>query len=84
MNERAQELVRRINEVLAERKLRVQMLPGDFIGVANNFAIHAKDVVAVRNPDLAWQRWTVKTVNIDRGRYIGEHLMPGSQHIVLG
>jgi L-asparagine oxygenase len=84
VNEQANELVEKFNGILHKVKKCVQMCPGDFIGVANNFSVHGKEVGDLEAPDEAWGRWTMKTVNVDSMEPHRQYLVPGSDYLIAG
>lgn len=84
IDEHSNQLVKKINNIMHKVKKRVQMMPGDFIGCANNYSVHGKEVGAINAPDEAWQRWTMKTVNVDSIDPHTRHIVPGSNHLIVG
>lgn len=78
------ELVDRVKTAMHKVKKRVQMCPGDFIGVANNHSVHGKEVGDLGAPEEAWKRWTMKTVNVDSTIPHRTYLVPGSDYLVAG
>jgi L-asparagine oxygenase len=83
-DERSNALVARVVAALHKVKKRVQMLPGDFIGVENNTSLHGKEVGEMRAPEEAWRRWTIKTVNVRSVEPHRPHLVPGSDYLIAG
>lgn len=81
---RTAELVQRMKEIMHKVKKKVQMCPGDFIGVANNHSVHGKEIGSLRAPDEAWSRWTMKTVNVDSTIRHRRHLVVGTNYLVAG
>lgn len=73
---RASQAVERVVEALHKLKKRVQILPGDLVGAANNDCLHNKDVGHVADPDALRNRWLMKTVNVrslaQHARYFAE------------
>lgn len=81
---RSDELVEKMKRVMHKVKKRVQMCPGDFIGVANNHSVHGKEVGDLGAPEEAWSRWTMKTVNVDSTVRHRTHMVSGSDYLVAG
>src|SRR5690606_9648427 len=84
VNPRAQELVDKVREALHAVKKRVQMLPGDFIGVRNNYSVHGKEIGQLAKPEEAWSRWILKTVNVNSIAPHRKHLVPGTDYLIAG
>lgn len=83
-DERSNALAAKVAKVLHAVKKSVQMLPGDFIGVENNCSLHGKEVGDLGAPGEAWQRWTMKTVNVTSIEPHRKHLVPGSGYLIAG
>lgn len=84
VTDRAKAVVPKVTETLHALKQRVFIEPGDFVITYNNHTVHAKEVVAVGNPDALLNRWIMKTVNVDDIEPHLRHLMPGTRHLVNG
>ncbi|MBB5998520.1 hypothetical protein [Streptomonospora salina] len=82
--DRAKALVPKIIEVLHRCKQRVFIEPGDFVMTYNNHTVHAKEVVAVGDAEALRTRWIIKTVNVDDLDPHRPHIMPGTDHLVVG
>lgn len=80
----AERLVPRVAEMLHRFKRRVFIEPGDFVVTYNNHTVHAKEVVSVGDPEALKTRWILKTVNVDDVAPHREHLMDGTDHLVVG
>lgn len=84
LDDEAKVVLAKLQELLHRHKLRLFVGPGDFIAVHNNFAIHAKEVVQVRNEDILRTRWIMKTVNVEDLDKYAEYMVPGSKVLVNG
>ncbi|PPI55141.1 hypothetical protein [Rathayibacter toxicus] len=84
VTDRAKALVPKISETLHRFKQRLLIAPGDFVVTYNNHTIHAKEVVAIGDPEALRSRWILKTVNVDDLTPHRNALMPGTSHLVLG
>jgi len=84
IDERTNDLVAKLNVILHRVKKRVQMRPGDFIGVANNHSVHGKEIGNLGAPDEVWGRWSMKTVNVDSIDSHIKHLVSGSNYLIGG
>ena len=84
IDKRTNDLVARFNTILHKVKKRVQMCPGDFIGVANNHSVHGKEIGNLQVPDEAWGRWSMKTVNVDSVELHRKHWVAGSNYLITG
>ncbi|MCU4677551.1 hypothetical protein N7931_18185 [Catenovulum sp. 2E275] len=84
IDEEAQQLVELVKSRLHELKSCVQMVAGDFIGVANNYSVHGKEVGALQFPELAWERWTMKTVNVSSIEPYRDKMVAGSDYLIQG
>ncbi|ROS05526.1 hypothetical protein EDC56_1060 [Sinobacterium caligoides] len=84
LDDKSNQLVEKMKSRLHEMKKRVQMIDGDFIGVANNFSVHGKEVGNLTQPDLAWNRWTMKTVNVTSIEPHRKNMLSGSNYVVQG
>ncbi|WP_437931895.1 hypothetical protein WMF37_22430 [Sorangium sp. So ce291] len=83
-DERSSALVTKLIAVLHQVKKRVQMCPGDFIGVANNHSVHGKEIGHLEVPEEAWGRWSLKTVNVGSTEPHRKHLVSGSNYLIAG
>ncbi len=83
-DDESQNLVKLVKARLHEFKACVQMLEGDFICVANNYSVHGKEVGELKNPNLAWERWTIKTVNVSSIEPYRDRMVAGSDYLVQG
>lgn len=77
-------IVQKLINIMHKVKNRVQMLPGDFIAVANNYSVHGKEIIELNNPDAAWERWMMKTVNVDDISSHSKHLVNGTNYLIQG
>lgn len=84
IDEESQEMVELVKSRLHEFKSCVQMMAGDFIGVANNYSVHGKEVGVLKDPALAWERWTMKTVNVSSIELYRDKMLAGSDYVVQG
>lgn len=79
-----QGLIDKVIAVMHSMKKRVQMLPGDFIAVANNYSVHGKEIIELNDPEAAWTRWMMKTVNVDDISNHRHHLVVGTNYLIKG
>lgn len=84
LTDRAKALVPRVTEALHKYKQRLFVEPGDFVVTYNNHTVHAKEIVEIGDIDALRTRWIMKTVNVDDLAPHQEHIMPGTQHLVIG
>ncbi len=77
-------LVKQVSAALHEHKKRVSIEPGDMVGVFNNHALHAKEVVSVADEAALRTRWIIKTVNGHSVEPHREHLVEGTDDLVNG
>ncbi|OZI20444.1 hypothetical protein CAL26_23390 [Bordetella genomosp. 9] len=70
LTQRASRAVEMLISALHKLKKRVQILPGDLVGAANNDCLHSKDVGLVLDPEALRNRWLMKTVNV---RSLAQH-----------
>lgn len=84
LTEEAQQVVDKIKVLLHELKTSHLMKPGEFIGVANNYSMHGKDVLHIGNVEEQKIRWTIKTVNVHDLQQHAHHFVEGTSCIVNG
>lgn len=80
----AQGAVDEIVSQLHALKKRLLILPGDFIGSANNECIHNKEVVHIGDESAIYNRWLMKTVNVRSLDSHKQHMRTGEVRIVNG
>lgn len=80
----AQALVEKINIKLHDVKKMKLMRPGDFVSIANNHTLHAKEVREIRKPSEQYRRWSMKTINVESMAPHERHLVAGSNYIING
>ncbi|WP_028479887.1 hypothetical protein [Nocardia sp. CNY236] len=80
----AERVVTRLCEILHRVKFRQFIAPGDFVCVCNNYAVHAKEVVAVHDEESLRTRWIIKTVNVDDLEPHQQYMIAGTHHLVNG
>ncbi len=81
---RGQNAINSLVKLLHEIKTPVHLLPGMFLGIANNESLHGKDVGEVSEPEALKHRWMQKTVNVSDLAEHEAHIRPGSQRIING
>lgn len=81
---RASRAVEALIAALHKLKKRVQILPGDLVGAANNDCLHNKDVGLVRDPEAQRNRWLMKTVNVRSLAQHAKYLADDRPRIVNG
>lgn len=77
-------LIDKLDHALHAKKQRLLVCPGDFVCVYNNYVVHAKEVVQVRDPEALKSRWIIKTVNVDSLAYHSRHMVSGTNYLVNG
>lgn len=82
--ERAQRAIEILNNTLHRVKTPIHVLPGVFIGSANNECIHNKEVRLINNPPELKNRWLMKTVNVNSLDQHARHVIPGKKRIIAG
>lgn len=82
--DRAKALVPKVTEMLHRFKQRLFIEPGDFVVTYNNHTVHAKEVVEIGDVEALRTRWIIKTVNVDDLAPHQRHIMPGTDHLVIG
>lgn len=80
----AEAALQKLNAALAELKQGVAMHRGDFVDFANKYCLHAKDVVAVNDPEALKNRWLIKTFNAHDLRTYEPYFVPGHYGLVNG
>jgi hypothetical protein len=80
----AQTALYQLIKVAHRNKVRYDVKPGFFLGVANHESIHCKEVIAVNDLEGLEQRWLQKTVNVKEPSAHQQHLAEGSDYLVLG
>ncbi|WP_076879658.1 hypothetical protein [Bordetella sp. H567] len=81
---RATRAVEALITALHKLKRRVQILPGDLVGAANNDCLHNKDVGQVPDPDALRNRWLMKTVNVRSLAQHAKHFADDRPRVVNG
>ena len=81
---RAREAIEILNNTLHRVKTAIHVLPGVFIGSANNECIHNKEVRLINNPPALKNRWLMKTVNVNSLEQHAMHVIPGKKRIIAG
>lgn len=82
--ERARGAIEVLNRALHGVKTPIHVLPGVFIGSANNECVHNKEVRLISNPQELKNRWLMKTVNVNNLGQHASHLVPGKKRIIAG
>lgn len=80
----AQTALYKLVRVLHRNKQRYHILPGSFLGEANNESIHCKEILEVGDLVGLQNRWLQKTVNVRDVRPHDRHMVTGSDHLVNG
>lgn len=80
----AQTALYQLVKVMHRNKLRYHILPGSFLGEANNESIHCKEIVEVGDWDGLQHRWLQKTVNVRDPDVHRQHLVEGTDYLVNG
>jgi L-asparagine oxygenase len=80
----AQTALYQLIKVAHRNKIRYEIKPGFFLGLANNESIHCKEVNEVNDLDDLEQRWLQMTVNVKEPSAHQQHLAEGSDYLVLG
>jgi len=65
-----QHAIQELDRVLHEVKQPVFLEPGDFVSIANNYSLHAREVIHIGDREAHQKRWLCKTFNVDN---IKEH-----------
>ncbi|MEO6328570.1 MAG: hypothetical protein ABIO55_06550 [Ginsengibacter sp.] len=84
INKEAQDVCDTINMLLHKIKFRIQMKPGDFVSLANNFSVHGKDIEHIADIEQQRIRWSIKTYNVNSLAKHEQHYIPGRYGIVNG
>lgn len=84
LNRAAELVLMKLDDALHTLKQRLFIEPGDFVVTYNNFTIHAKEVVTVRDEEKLRTRWIIKTVNVDSIAPHLARLVPGTDHLING
>jgi L-asparagine oxygenase len=79
----AQTALYQLIKVAHRNKVRYDVKPGFFLGVANNESIHCKEVIEVNDLDGLEQRWLQKTVNVKEPSAHQQYFAEGSDYLVL-
>jgi hypothetical protein len=82
--ERARGAIEVLNRTLHSVKTPIHVLPGVFIGSANNECIHNKEVRLISNPQELRNRWLMKAVNVNNLDQHAKHVIPGKKRIIAG
>jgi len=64
-----------LNAVLHKVKQRVFLMPGDFISIANNYSLHAREVISLGNKQAHQKRWLQKTFNVNNINQYEKHMI---------
>jgi L-asparagine oxygenase len=80
----AQTALYQLIKVAHRNKVRYEIKPGFFLGVANNESIHCKEVIEVNDLDGLEQRWLQKTFNVKEPSAHQQYLAEGSDYLVVG
>jgi hypothetical protein len=81
---RAGQAIDQLIAALHRLKKRVQILPGDLVGAANNDCLHNKDVGEIADPDALRNRWLMKTVNVRALDHHAGHFLSDRPRVVNG
>lgn len=84
LNPRAQAALDDLFRALHHLKRSIRILAGDFIGCANNEAIHNKQVGTIRDQAALQNRWLMKTVNVKSLAQHQHMMMEGQPRTVNG
>lgn len=60
------------------------MRPGDFVSIANNLALHGKEIGQVESEQQKAKRWSIKTVNVQSIAPHLMHVVEGTDYLVNG
>jgi L-asparagine oxygenase len=80
----ADELALKVRKLTHHCRKRVLLAPGDFVCVYNNHALHAREVVNVRDEETYQQRWIMKTINLDDIESYRTSFVPGTDYLLAG
>ncbi|MFH8981503.1 Fe(II)-2OG oxygenase family protein [Streptomyces varsoviensis] len=80
----AQQAVYALVKLLHRHKRRFRILPGFFLGEANNESIHCKEIIYTPSTEALQHRWLQKTVNVADSQQHAHHFVPGRDRIVNG
>jgi hypothetical protein len=80
----AQQALYAVVRLLHRNKKRFRILPGRFLGEANNESIHCKEVVHYDDPADLRTRWLQKTVNVADLSQHARHFVPDRERTVNG
>lgn len=84
ISEQARKAINILNKTLHRIKFPIHVLPGVFIGSANNECIHNKEIRLISNPSELKHRWLMKTVNVKNLEQHAKHIIPGRKRIIAG
>lgn len=81
---RARNAVTELTKALHLLKQSLMVLPGSFIGSANNECLHNKEIHHIENIQTQKTRWLMKTVNVKSLGLHNQYFVQGSERIVNG
>lgn len=75
MTQDGESAIAKLDAVLHNVKQRVFLGAGDFISIANNHCLHAREVVEITDAEEHKKRWLQKTFNVNNIHNFHEHMV---------